>query len=746
MNHHAFTVSASHLRTPAALLFLLAAASANAAIYTVGSPVGPGQCTHGTIQSAINAAQSSPGADTIRLTRSLTYEPEANTVATSQDLNIVGGFATCTQSASDGIYTIVSGGLANGGAVFRITANGSAVIKLRHLQITRGEGRGIAFDGNGILQTIESTIDNNDGGGISAEATGTDAELVIDAGTVIANNRAGESAGGGVALSGPIEMTMIAPQTIIAFNDTLTRGGGLLIGRFAHAYIGSPGYSGLPAIYGNSARYDGGGIAAWGVLKLFTTDPSRPVRVEDNFGGGMGGGISVYSFFIGTGRLCAWDFVIDNNAAEAGSGISADGPGTVVLNRNEYPGCERHPASVPCAPGVACNSIAGNISQDADGNPTPGAAIETTWTDLVGRRFQMRNNVATNAIRATRGGFSIDECLIADNVVSHNLLNADVDDTEFTSYLYVNNCTLARNVIGGDSVMYASDDLSLFNSIVDQPGIPAQTFGGDPANRRLGYLLLTNAQAMPADPTIRQGDPRFVAPESGDYHLRSSSPAIDFAPAIVSGAFDLDGHPRDVDLPGVPNEYGPRDLGAFERQPSLVQNGDFDFSDLRHWTWYAGEWDGSQNAAGSAGSGSWKFSATGLTQPRVAVGQQCVRLPEPGRYLLNGWGHGGGNTIATRDYAILAWEFRRDGTEACNVGSADASGQIVVGSGTSWGHPAQPAIIDVSDLQWGPNSSITITLTAEDGGITSPRSISAWFDGITLDIDGNVIFADDFEP
>ena len=43
-----------------------------AAIFTVGTGAG---CTHGTIQSALNAAAASAGADTVRLTRSLTYEP-----------------------------------------------------------------------------------------------------------------------------------------------------------------------------------------------------------------------------------------------------------------------------------------------------------------------------------------------------------------------------------------------------------------------------------------------------------------------------------------------------------------------------------------------------------------------------------------------------------------------------------------------------------------------------------------------
>ena len=75
MNHH---VRIHSNRLAALAMLLVSVSPVHAAIFTVGSPVGSGQCTHGTIQSAINAAEASPGLDTIRLTRSLTYEPEAN--------------------------------------------------------------------------------------------------------------------------------------------------------------------------------------------------------------------------------------------------------------------------------------------------------------------------------------------------------------------------------------------------------------------------------------------------------------------------------------------------------------------------------------------------------------------------------------------------------------------------------------------------------------------------------------------
>ena len=77
---------------------------------------------------------------------------------------------------------------------------------------------------------------------------------------------------------------------------------------------------------------------------------------------------------------------------------------------------------------------------------------------------------------------------------------------------------------------------------------------------------------------------------------------------------------------------------------------------------------------------------------------------------------------------------------------ADANGEITVGSGTSWGQAANPAVIDVGPLDFSP--TILISLIAVDGGVVGPPSIalSAWFDGITLDVEGSdVIFANGFE-
>src|SRR5690606_17215797 len=225
------------------------------------------------------------------------------TINAVENLNLVGGFATCTQAATDNSETVVSGAGGAADPVLRITAGTGIVVKLRHLTLTQGDedgnggGGGIFFQGDGVLEIIESSISNNSaayGGGIYALGTGSNAELVISASTVISGNTARYS-GGGVSIGGPIEMTMTAPNSILAFNQALGQaagtgfGGGLQVSGQARAYIGTSGVAGLGAIYGNTA-IDGGGIAiisgaadgADAVAYLFTTDPSQPIGVIGN--------------------------------------------------------------------------------------------------------------------------------------------------------------------------------------------------------------------------------------------------------------------------------------------------------------------------------------------------------------------------------------------------------------------------------------------------------------------------------
>ena len=458
------------------------------------------------------------------------------------------------------------------------------------LNITQGNtqnfGGGIYFSGNGNLQILESDIVNNTagyGGGIFAAATGTDAELIIGGGTTISGNTALYS-GGGLLIGGPLEMTMIDAGTIIAFNEALGvdgitgHGGGMEVIGPAIAYIGSPGAFGLPAIYGNSARY-GGGISvdsaasdgADGAVKLFTTDPNNPVGVTSNTASIHGGGIYLQpyndGFDIAIPTLCALDFRITDNLAEDGSAIYEDYQTNVGLAYGSYVYLNQcsQPGAVRCAAGVECNVISGNGTSTLGGDPTNGATIQLLGDSyLYASRFQMRDNVGGPVIHSEESQVYIDSCLIADNQTSTQLINInsgfEASDTKIV------NCTIANNTIASTDVIHAIDTFLLHDSIVYQPGNLTLAYSGNLANVDVAYVLSGDTSSLPADPSIIAGDPLFVDAANGDYHLRMSSPAVDFAPPVTGDDRDLDGLPRDQDMPGAPDVFGNRDLGAYERQ------------------------------------------------------------------------------------------------------------------------------------------------------------------------------------
>lgn len=156
--------------------------------------------------------------------------------------------------------------------------------------------------------------------------------------------------------------------------------------------------------------------------------------------------------------------------------------------------------------------------------------------------------------------------------------------------------------------------------------------------------------------------------------------------------------------------------------------------------------DATQNASGAAGSAS-----AYLTRANAGSGQethglsQCIHLPGPARYALNGWGRVGG-LLQPRDSARLHWEYRRNGGEDC-AGVPDKFGWHHLSSG-AWSRPAEPALIEVSQIDWGDLPSIKVTLVAVEAGVAVNNTTDAWFDGITLDAVAldDVIFANGLEP
>ncbi len=755
------------------LVALLAVAPASAAVYSVG----PGAtCTHNNLQAALDAAANNPGPDTVKIVRWDWTGIQAST-QTDQDVDILGGFLACTSPEPDGRTTLNGAG---GQARPVITLRGNGIFTLRNLEITGGDqagdddGGGIHFQGGGIVHIIDSLITGNsadEGGGIYAHGTTITAEVILD-NTVVSFNTARSHGGGAVAQE--LEMTIRGAGSALMFNTAGGSGGGLLVrsgDRKSYAYISG----GLFGVQGNSAAR-GGGIALQtgdddedAVVQIFSTT-DVPVLIAGNQASVRGGGIDVQPHFdqafsggVTTARAVLRNVDIRDNTAPIGAAINLAhhnwGPfGSQAMGGGLYfnstdPLHTLPPWAAPCPVGKPC----GYIRDNHTGNIT-GAVVHLSEDGrFEASKIALEDNASGWLFYLSgeeRTRLYLDNSLIAGNTVQHALIRDDQNQDDRTDLLALHYLTIAGNSIGANGVLSINEDLVFTRSLVDQPGkqVFATDVGSTGGGRDVVYVLVSHPLSPPAGTTVDAL--RFVDPANGDYLPRAGSRAVDYAPPMPVFDKDLHSRPRSIDLPVNGNELGVSDAGALERptlQP-LVLNADFD-TDLNLWPGLGPQsnWDGSQNASGGSGSGSARVvygvePEAGVPSPRMAGRAQCIHLPGPGTYALNGWGRVlPAFTPMNGNRARLTWELRYDADRfGCDDGVPDLGGTHQIASTGTWTRPAGPALIEVPPSVWTRNTSLTIKLDVIGAPINPP---SAWFDGITLETGyDDTIFANGFQP
>lgn len=574
-------------------------------IFTVG---GDGACGFTSIQAAVDAAAAAPGEDYIWIARNRTYTAQ-HIVVQNQSVLIEGGFDDCSDFTIESELTTINGAGNGGGAVFAF--RGTANVLLSNLFIRGAErssdadGGGIDYAATGDLGIQKSTISLNSAGygaGINFRGSGGPAVLNILNDTLVLNNTA-QTSGGGIRVEGNAILHMHAPNTLIAFNHALDGyGGGVEVIGPAQGSISSPGYNGGAVIQFNDA-VRGGGLSINGgqsedqdsYVRLFTSDPQQPVKISNNVASLTGGGIylqpfaedSILNSFHTDAKLCAFQFQMDDNIAQTGSAIFSDTDtdfsdiswgGLIHLLANTAPTAlcpviPGSPAATNCAEGIPCNTMDRNITEDTMGQPTDGATIlmlEGGRLDILGLR--MRDNTGGQAVHAIETYVELRNSLIANNTYSGDLLLGT--ENEF-GYFDLNEVTIAANAIGG-SVVRTSQGIYLYNMVIAQPNTPTLTPVGTPPGE-FEYIVASDIRGLPNTSSIDEADPQFVDASNGNFRLAFGSPGMDFAPA--AGGLDLDGNPRDVDLAGVPNVFGPRDIGAYESQLGCVAQADTIFCD-----------------------------------------------------------------------------------------------------------------------------------------------------------------------
>lgn len=761
----------------AALVLTSLAPMAAAATFSVG----PGtDCTHTSLQAALDSAANNSGADVVRIVRTATWSAIQISTDTGQDVEIVGGWETCTSAAPSGMTTLDGTG---GQARSVIALRGNGNFTLRNLEITGGDqagdddGGGIHFQGGGILRVIDSLITENsadEGGGVYAHGTTITAEASLE-NTVVSFNTARSHGGGAVAQQ--IEMTIRGDGSALMFNTAGGSGGGLLVrsgGYKSYAYVSG----GLFGVAGNSAAR-GGGIAVVGgtesgqraEVQVFSTTSAVPLPITNNTASQRGGGIDLQpdgegSFGDENAPAVAnlRNVRIEGNIAPVGAAInlSYDNYGIVgefAIGGWVYfnTGTGLHPSAAPCPFGTPCGSIRNNTN-----NNNTGAVVHLSENaDFSASRIAIEGNqggwlMYLSGEESTQ--LQLDNALIAGNTVQNALIRDDQNEDGEYMLVELHYLTIANNTIGANGVLSINEDMAFTRSLVDQPGkaLIATNVGATGGAHDIQYVI-ANTTTLPTGTTLAA--PRFVDAANGDYMPRAGSRAVDFAPPLAGFTRDLHSHTRTLDLPINPNESGASDVGALEREylQPLVLNPDFDV-DLNQWEILAtSAWDGSQNAAGAPGSGSVRGTAA-IDDARIAVRRQCIHLPGAATYYLNGWGRVTGTLPPNRVW--LDWELRYSTAtiDGCTDSAPAVTGSLLLASDDTWAQPAAPAVIDVEPSVWGQYTSLTVYLVVQNGSPIGPAPTGGatpgvtlggpdgWFDGVTLETDyDDTIFANGFD-
>ncbi len=766
-----------------------ASTAAHAAVFTVGSAV---NCTHTSIQAALNAASANAEADTIRVSNQLSYSAQAISIG-GGDFTLEGGYIDCSTTTPTGSTTISGqGGVAD--SVFRISGDG--VRNFRRLLITRGDaigadgrGGGIRFDATGDLILQDVSVDQNaalSGGGIYFRSTGGAATLLINSNSSISRNVAIEADGhgGGITITGNARLIMSANNTSI-FSNTASgansRGGGIAVFGPARADIGSPGLGPFGAIHDNEADF-GGGLAVYARnapdgfeparIRVYTTVATRPVRIHGNRArslGGAGYARSDSNFAPDQAGLCLLDARVDDNAAPEGAALYLDtafnaigiNPVGSFLSINaggfacDAPESAEALGAVRCTPNVAgCNVIENNRAINiGNSTPTTGATILVqTESEAVLRRVSLLNNSGGSVVDLREGKlFDLGLGLIAGNATSSNLLKANSGTQSFRLV----NTTISDNTIGDARVISRAGNaaIEIKSNLINQPGKLTLGYGGNltTTSADIAYNVSTDISTLPPNSFNTNGPIRLSDPARSDFRQRIGSRGVDLLPIVAGDDRDLDGRLFDFLNPiyaATVSSANSRDAGAFERQFSdpWLLNGDFD-GDLNQWsnsTPTLTTYSALNAAPSSGGSVQFRYSNfVGNTTPRYNALVQCFNVPAAGVYRLSGYGRAPGNPLVTHDRPVIRWRLRSNSETCSQSDPIAAEGDLFLPNDAGF---AQSIAIDinVSSAQFGTNTSIELRLDVEPDVLDLP--IEVGFDRIVLrQGGGDSIFADGFE-
>ncbi|MDO8914776.1 MAG: tandem-95 repeat protein [Coriobacteriia bacterium] len=434
-----------------------------------------------------------------------------------------------------------------------------------------GSGGGLSARESRVTMVRSSASGNSAvyfGGGVSAEASDLSlTDGVLDSNTV-------QLSGGGLYAT---TSTVQASSVVISSNSAVLGGaGGGVASNDATMALSD-------CTVRDNHAFSGGGVEAWG-SHMTVTGGSVTRNSSDFHGGGIGANA--------TDLEISGSIVATNTSVFMGGGVAA-ADGTALLEHVTMRGNSSMVGGglslVEADAAVSTCTIAGNTAGAGGGVYVRGLSSvfrsstfdgnSATWPDLDAVEVKGGGIYVTEAVptfdgcsftgntSAEGGGGSycasstptFVNCVLAGNE-SGGPGGAALTATSTATFT---NCTVADNLADGASGINAvNGNATVTNSILWDNGF--QTNGG-----------MVGCNVTYSDVDTGSGglgnisaDPLFVSQMTGDYRLKSGSPAIDAATSTVAPAFDFDGTARPVD--GDSNGSALDDMGAFEYVPPVA--------------------------------------------------------------------------------------------------------------------------------------------------------------------------------
>jgi len=481
-------------------------------------------------------------------------------MATISHCAVYDNMASAVQDGSGGgLYLSGSPATLNGNAVFSNTA---------------AYGGGLCLAGSAATLSGNTIFSNTAQSGGGLRLWGSAAAL---SGNTVASNTA-QSSGGGLYLFGRVDTTLIS-NTVSA--NTASSGGGLYL------YYSRARLSGN-TISSNTATSIGGGLCLWegnaptlsdniivsntahsggGLYLWFSAVRLNGNIIVSNTAHGTGyrdggGGLSLR----GSGAVLSGTTVISNTAADYGGGLNL-WESTAILS-----GTTVSANTAIVGGGLFLNESTAKLD---DSIVTANAAGSGGGLYLSSSDAMLRENtVSANTAAYDGGGLLLYSC---DATLVNNFVTDNISSRGNGSGLYIGESspqlrhnTIARNHGGGGEGLYVADWGSLrtshpqlHNTILVSHSVGISVTGNNSVQLE-GTLWgsgtwrnITDCIGNVTTGTVNVwGDPGFVDPDNGDYHIDANSAAVD-AGAYPTLNDDIDGDPR-------PAAFGP-DIGADER-------------------------------------------------------------------------------------------------------------------------------------------------------------------------------------